>query len=159
MLGKHVFFSCVWATLSLIETLTLGRYSTPTTCGLFVISSIYIYAKIFAARLSRPSILAGAQAEDSRSTTENLERKRFAQQMKLAKSCFIVVICCVICYLPITLLGILNKLSGALTDFDFRIYRLWSIWLMLLNSTLNSYIFFWRNGLFRTEAAKVLKGK
>jgi hypothetical protein len=40
---------------------------------------------------------------------------------------------------------------------DFTVYRNWSITSVILNSSINSVIFFWTKTLLRKEAFKILK--
>ena len=161
---KYMLFSCTCTvisfSLSLVQTIQWNRYSYPVTMLAFLAVSIYVYCKIFVAGLSR-RVHGETSAQntqqvvgDSRSTTA----KRFAQELKLAKSCFIVVIFFLFTILPVAIVRILAT-NGNLNSFDFITWRNWTGTLFLTNSSLNSYIFFWRNRLLRIEAAKVLKGK
>lgn len=83
---------------------------------------------------------------DKRSTQEVLTN------LKLAKSCLLVVICSFISFLPPPIFSqvVMNKKDGVILSG-------WCIELFLLNATLDSLIFFWKNRMLRTEAIKTLK--
>ena len=82
------------------------------------------------------------------------ERKQHLHNLKLVKSCFIVVVCYCICFLPLTVLNATHvKKHNPVND----LIHPWLITLNLSNSSLDSLIFFWRNKLLRKEAWKILK--
>ena len=112
----------------------------------------YAYTRIYAVvrRLDRSQRKLNV-AEGEQNITKT---KLILQQIKLAKSCFIVVICfCVLCFLP-TVIAIpaLNSLDQS----EFRAILTWVITLGMLNSSANSVIFFWTKVMLRKEALKVL---
>jgi uncharacterized membrane protein YidH (DUF202 family) len=74
------------------------------------------------------------------------------QNLKMAKSCAIVVVGTVICCLPI---GIVRSRKPSV--FIVMFMEVWAKTLSLLNSSLNSLLFFWRNPILRKEAKAVLK--
>ena len=131
--------ACIW-----IAKGTLGRNLTGATLCLSLIALVYMYAKIF---LSSRRI-----AVYPTSTNSEKNGKRFLQQMKKAKSCLIVVCCTTLCYLPAAVNGFFQQ-----TDFAAVMLRgYWCSTLILLASSLNSGIFFWRNLMLRNEAKKIL---
>ncbi len=87
-------------------------------------------------------------------TEENLTRmKLFLQQTKLATSCFVVVVCfCVLCLLPI---AIAIPLYESVDQFEFRAILVWIFTLGMLNSNVNSVIFFWTKSTLRKEATNI----
>ena len=74
------------------------------------------------------------------------------QNLKMAKSCAIVVACTVICFLPYAIVRSLER-----SVFTFMFLEVWATTLTLLSSSLNSLVFFWRNRTLRIEAKAVLK--
>ena len=158
---KYMLFSFICTVVSfgwsLVQPIQWIRYSSPVTCIAFIVLSIFIYCKIFSAGVSRR--VHGENVPAQQATGEqsaNTTRKRFAQEIKLAKSCFLVVFCFLLVYLPLAIVCILAT-AGNLNTFDFFLYRSWTGTLFLANPSINSYIFFWRNRLLRSEAVKVLR--
>ena len=103
---------------------------------LFLIFLTYIYARIF--------LRARAMALNPISVDG-------VRNIKLAKSCLIIVGCTFVCFCPMAITNSFWKLSS----FG-RILWSWSSTFVFLSSTLNSAIFFWRNQILRSEAKKVL---
>jgi hypothetical protein len=89
-------------------------------------------------------------------TEENLTRKKlFLQEIKQAKSCFLVVMCYFILYfLPVTLAWIV-VIKG--NQFEVQTFYGWATTLGMLNCSVNSLIFFWTKTILRREAVKMLK--
>ena len=75
-----------------------------------------------------------------------------SKKLKLAKSCLYVVICSFIAFILPTVFQPLQ-----LSDFHEIVLDTWFTLFVLLNSTLDSLIFFWKNKVLRNEARKVLK--
>ena len=126
----------------------------------FPVLTVYVYARIFFAIRMRRRHLTSPSKSTPSSNDKNwvgnfskLESKRrFLQEMKLLKSCFLVVICFSVCIVPICVLPSLN-VSG----FYLSVYRTWGETLTMINSSLNSVILFWRNRILRKEAKCILK--
>ena len=89
---------------------------------------------------------------DDKTSSNRKSEQEFLKKIKLAKSCMIVVICSFISFL---LPAVFQPL--ALNSFHEVVIDGWFTVLVLLNSSLNSLIFFWRNKTLRNEAKKVLK--
>jgi pheromone shutdown protein TraB len=87
---------------------------------------------------------------------ENLTRKkRFLQEIKQAKSCFLVVMCYfILCFLPVTL-ALTVVIRG--NQFQVQTFYAWTTTLSMLNCSANSLIFFWTKTMLRREAVKMLK--
>ena len=121
----------------------------------FFIFIAFVYTRIFLVvkNLARQS---KARSGDT-AVEENLTKtKLFLRDIKHAKSCFIVVtwyIC--LYYLPVMLMFSF-KLGRDLNEFYDQVL-IWVITLGLLNSSVNSVIFFWTKKMLRTETAKLLK--
>ena len=123
--------------------------------SVFLVTGAYIYTKIFLTGRSSSRVIAQStnnSMPSTRSPSEMIEKRQFLQDLKLAKSCFAVVICFFICFLPISILSVANKSS-----FDSIVY-IWSVTFVLMNSSLNSLVLVWRNGLLRSEIKRVAKG-
>ena len=92
------------------------------------------------------------------SAERDLTRKKlYIQDIKLAKSCFIVVLCYVVLYyLPLVLvITIVDKDESH--KIKFHPLQSWVMSLGVLNSSVNSTIFFWTKMILRREAIKMLK--
>lgn len=78
----------------------------------------------------------------------------FLQDIRHAKSCFVQVVSfyVVLHYIPVMLIAIFKNVDS-LKEFNYEIYAS----LCLLNSSVNSVIFFWTKTMLRKEAAKFLK--
>ena len=94
--------------------------------------------------------------DNSQPSKQTLANRKFEQEFlmkfKLAKSCLIVVICSFIAFLLPTVFQPLK-----IDNFHEIILDGWFTILVLINSTLDSLIFFWKNKMLRNEAKKVLK--
>ena len=83
---------------------------------------------------------------------------QFLKELKIAKSSCLVVVCCLVCYLvcylPCTLaFGPLN-VQGTFEAVALKIYF---FVLAVLNSTLNSIIYFWMNNMLRKHRINMAK--
>ena len=124
---------------------------------LFIAALVFIYVKIyFVSRRSsenfsrtKRTACASSQGQD----ISQSEREAHLRNLRLVKSCFIVVICFCICFLPTSLVNGISFPNEVITYMS----RIWAETLLLLNSSLNSLIFFWRNKLLRKEAGRILK--
>ena len=81
------------------------------------------------------------------------ERKSFLNGVREAKSCLLVLLCTIVCYMPA---GIDNAITGTNTLKVIFFYP-WRVTLILSASVLNSIVFFWRNGVLRREARNLLQ--
>ena len=117
----------------------------------FICLSILAYARIFVAarKLSRTNVVAG-YGDGQQNRAKNLSKRgQFLKDVKLAKSCFLVVICFLLCYLPVALFYLCSDhVEGSA---DQLVIRLAFIILMMFNSTLNSLILVWGKPLLRRE--------
>ena len=85
------------------------------------------------------------------------KKKEFLQDVRHAKSCFIVILCFVILhYLPVISL-VSFKHAKTLNLHYYHDFNVWVVTLGLLNSSVNSVIFFWTKTVLRKEAAKTLR--
>jgi hypothetical protein len=116
-------------------------------CFLFM---VYAYTRIFfvVKRLD-----SSARRPTDSGKQDQSQRRRLLREIKHAKSCFIVVICYGICSLPMTLTAILNRQG----QIERGAYVFWFVTLFMLNSSVNSMLFFWTKTLLRTEAWNTLK--
>ena len=141
-----ILWSC--ALTSTLMRLFLNKIGRMLTSGFILvtfIAFIYIYGTIF--YITRKARLS------SRGETNNGEKASNSQDLKVAKSCAIVVGCTFLCVIPFAV-------TNSLAPFTFLTLSLtyWSCTLGLSSSTLNSLIFFWRNPALRLEGKKIICG-
>ena len=116
----------------------------------------FIYVKIYFAcrtilsrNASRTNISINSNASSQvQNLWTQLERER---HVRLVKCCSIVLVCFCISYMPSCVLVAIRK-DNYVTDMAY----IWSETLLLLNSSLNSLIFFWGNRRLRKEALRIL---
>lgn len=124
---------------------TISDYLSGITILVVIMASVYFYTAIYFA--SRRT------AHGCRSEQEMRSEARKAQDIKLAKSCAIVVGCTFLCYTPYAIF--------CLPIFRSNVRWLvlyWAVTLGCASSSLNSLIFFWRNPVLRKEARNILIG-
>lgn len=116
----------------------------------YMILLVYMYVKIYlTAKQSRN--IGRSRSKNCRVHNEEapyFKHKSLLQNLKLAKSCFLVVISSYVCFLPACII------AGVIDSRNEVVYmvQMWSETLLLLNSSLNSVLFFWRNNCLRKEA-------
>ena len=120
---------------------------------LFIASAytrIFLVVKNTAAKLQK-NLPGSAKAEE-----DSTRKKLFLQDIKQAKSCFIVVLC----YVALYYLPLLLEISFEFAHEDKKFLQYFKVWcktLSVMNSSVNSAIFFWTKVILRREAAKMLK--
>ena len=147
--GSVLMFSFV--TLSFVNK----KLSDKLCITMVVIVFIFIafaYTKIFLVvrSLSRTYIWPSVTSKE-----ETLPKKKLLlQEIKQAKSCFVVVIC----FFALSfLLPILAQGLGANRDKSAAyVMKIWMYTLAMSNSSVNSVIFFWSKKMLRKEALKML---
>ena len=116
----------------------------------FLIFATFVYTKIYFViqKLVRSERKLTCDTNENRNATRQAIR-----ESKHAKSCFLVVITFVLLLMPSTLAPAFYT-QGTI---HFIAYVNWTFTLLLLNSSVNSVIFFWTKVLLRNEAIKTLK--
>ena len=131
----------------------IGGILTLFAITIVLVTVTLIYTKIFCT-IRGASVNASPVNRNLGQNPEilsTLNRKRFLQKVRQAKSCLVVVICTFFCFLPTIITSSLKKGS-----FSVIVLKLWSMTFILMASALNSIIFFWKNQILRNEAKKVL---
>ena len=127
-----------------------------------VMSSAFILITMFTyTRIGIEVIASERKHQNLSPSSENNQcqtRKKHAnlvKETKLAKSCFMIVICHVPRSTPmIVFIGILGK---SLPDRNLIIANTWCVNLYMLNSSLDAVIFFWKSRELRKETICLLK--
>ena len=156
----YVVVVCVIQTIIYGFTLTHNQTVRPvivTIISLFLFSTIFVYWKIFFTvhERNRTRDENSSQSNQPKTATEKRRKSMWLlKELKLAKSACLVVACCFVCYVPATFaFGPLN-LHGTFEAVMFKVY--FAV-LALLNSTLNSIIFFWMNKMLRKQGIDTVK--
>ena len=125
----------------------------------FPVLTVYVYAKIFFTMKRSRSLLTAPTGNTPTSNDKVLVRgcselsskRRFLQDIKLLKSCFLVIICFLLCFLPLSVL-----LAANINGFNGLVFQTWGTTILMMNSSLNSVILFFRNRMLRNEAKWIL---
>ncbi|XP_028418630.1 neuropeptide FF receptor 1-like [Dendronephthya gigantea] len=123
---------------------TVMRYTRTIVIIIMVILSVSMYISIY---------------RNSRKTTQLYRSQRHlrassTQDLKLAKSCGIVVTCTIICFTPYAMTSFFKPKAD---DLVFAMASVWATTFAMAASSINSIIFFWRNRILRHRAKRVLK--
>lgn len=142
-----------WPVISLTASLFCPRFyriSSSIGISLFLPLVVYVYSKIWISMKARRRAIARGVYGATQASDLN-ERQKMEKETKLAKSCFLVVVCSIVCLLPMSL----NSVYQNFDIFRYRVAYLWSLTFIMLNSIMNSLIFFWRNPLLVKSAKSV----
>ena len=121
----------------------------------FLFLSGFVYLRIY---LVIRKLIRSVRRPACETNGKKNSEKQAIRESRRARSCFIVVICFVLCLVP----SLLTPLLYSEESFDYIVYINWSLTAVILNSSINSVIFFWMKTLLRKEALvtlKSLKGK
>lgn len=123
--------------------------------GTILALNTFAYVRIF---LTARSLYSGNRTADisitmKQNSAELEKRRKSLQDVKLAKSCALVVFLSYLCYTP----GLLCYSVYKNDKMNLRVAYSWSMTVIALNSSLNSVVFFWKRPLMRVEAMKMLK--
>ena len=135
-----------------------GKIMRIITSGLIVcvvFSTVYIYASIYITIRRRPRLAEPRETEGRVTVTRVVEGRmnqtKGLQNIKMTKSCAIVVGLVFVCNLPFAVTYSLPT-SNTLT-----LVVLWSTTFSLSASSLNSLVFFWKNSILRKETKKLFQ--
>jgi hypothetical protein len=115
---------------------------------IFLFLAISVYTKIFLAIRRREQ--PGNVVENTAS--EKKKERKFLKNIRLAKSCFLVVACFFLCFF----MGAVPAVLGG-TKHESMMIRSWATIFIFMNSSINSVIFFWSRPLLRCESFKIMK--
>lgn len=153
----HVFHSCVSHTVTVLifyVYMTVRRLVIATVIPVFLVGTTYIYVRIFLVARKRlmatqnPNAIAG---QGNKSAMD--KKKTYLREIKLAKSCFMIVLLFIFSFLPLSIVYVF--FADQMTPTTFRIVQSWCLTLATLNSSLNSVIFFWTRAVLKKEAKKI----
>ena len=134
------------------------------SCAFLIIITLFSYTRIaytiLLPRMRRVTLAVtdgSSNAEDGDSTWTKNRNKilQCLKELKMAKSCFLIVLCYFLCYAPSLI--VLGGLRGKISNITNFYAKPWCLISLMLNSCLNSIIFFWRSAPLRKETKNVLK--
>lgn len=165
---KFIIYVCavLLVTLILVPLAVASVIFYYIFCGVYAIVPLFLhtfcYAKILYSARKRfqreetTSASTDAQTDPklSNHVASREKRKYSMKEVKLAKSCALVVVTFYVCCVPGEILNIYYL------EIDYIIYRVvisWYAATLGINTILNSLIFFWTRPILRQEAFRVLK--
>ncbi len=153
---SSVFLACAIGTVitALASNTVQTRRLISAIYGLlFLITSAYVYIRIFLAA-KKPSLQNPPNAIAGKESTTN-KKKSNLREIKLAKSCLMMVLLFVFSFLPAVIVSILAY-AEQIGPVELRTVQAWCVLVATLNSSLNSLIFFWTRSVLRKEAKEIL---
>ena len=126
----------------------------------FPVLTVYVYARIFFAIKTPRRHLTSPTSENKLATYDRVlaqkgselkSRRRLLQDIKLLKTCFVIIICFFVCSVPLPLLVAVN-----VTGLNGSISRTWGMTFLTMNSCINSVILLYRNKILRNETKRIL---
>jgi hypothetical protein len=120
----------------------------------FLAFTTFVYVKIFRYYCIKTKRNHPGRENDNVARDSAGKRVQFLKELKIAKSCFLVVLSNLVCCLPSI---IYFAIVSASPKFHVITVRKWLYILSMFNSTANSLIFFWRNKELRTEGLKQMR--
>ena len=148
-----VFGSSIGLALVLVYSFhdhRMFRFILTGSTIVFLLFTGFVYLRIYLVvrKLVRSERRPGCETHGNTNS-----KKHTIRESKRARSCFLVSICFVLCLVP----SILTPLLFSVESFDKIVYLDWSLTAVILNSSLNSVIFFWMKTLLRKEALNTLR--
>ena len=143
-----IFFVLVGLALSFLGKRILSVFNS-TFFFIFLVTSVYVYSKIVLKMRKREHL--GSAAESS--TSNRRSKIGLLQELKLAKSCCLVVSCFILSFFIAAFFHVLNR-----NERESMMIRSWAMFAIFMNSSINSLIFFWSRPLLRAESYKIVKG-
>ena len=137
--------------LSFAATRLMHLYTLVKVTFMFILNA-YVYIRIYLVvkKLARSQKKPQAATEELNVTKKAL----FLQEIRQARSCFIVVICFfVLVFLPPAIATLVSSNSNRLQEL---LTIIWVVSIVITNSSINSVIFFWTKTMLRREAFKLL---
>ena len=144
--------------LSSLVLKTLYYVFASVNIGISVTFITFFYTKIFLTARQRFRLQnRPADGVVNLNPSEIKKKHQFIKELKLAKSCFLLVVTFLLCLTPAFIISALSFTVTPEMLPRFRLLQSWAITLALCNHSLNSVIFFWTRPKLKNEARKVLK--
>ena len=162
---KFIIYGCCVT----LVTFTIVPLAVASTIFYYIFCAVYAIIPVLLHAYCYTRIWYSARKRlytnnSTKSTNNNKSERRFSdrirelsssKEVKLAKSCALIVVTFYICCIPGEFLNIYYL------EKDIIIYRVvisWYTAALGVNTILNSLIFFWTRPILRKEAFKILKG-
>lgn len=129
--------------------LLIGNVFVPFVIMIILYSKIYIIAKRHARR-------AGNAMSSTSNTTSSRSHRRFAREVKLAKTLGIVVLFFVICWLPFEMINVLILMDEGVINCAMEIADTVACWFAYLHSSMNPLLYAFASSEFRRAFKKLL---
>ena len=137
----------------------LVHFAGKTFRNIFVTVLLVFFCFVFIYLNYKMFIIAKSKRNMNRAVTSSYqEGKRWKMNFNNISTCSLAVACFFVCSFPQIIYSVLCLTSETLpNDRRIRLFHIWSNTLVLMNSTFNCLIFFWRNSILRREGIKILK--
>ena len=146
---QFLVISLSFAIKPLVQLYAITKVTLIFILTAYVYTRIYLVVKKLACSQKKPH----AAAEELNVT----KNKLFLQEIRQARSCFIVVICYfMLGFLPPAFATLFSSNSNS---FQELLTIVWVVSIIITNSSINSVIFFWTKTMLRKEALKLLNIK
>ena len=124
------------------------------TTFLLIATTVFVYTRIWLSQLHTRNAQSRRHAfVQSQSPAVN-GRGKLMKEIKLARTSFTIVVCFVVCFLPITISNIEREESSTQPSFTTVVRRRWYFLLAISSTIMNPIIFFWTNKALRTSGVK-----
>jgi hypothetical protein len=130
----------------------------PVNICISLLLMAFFYTRIFqkARKRSRLQVLSGPFLVQH-NPRERKKKQQFLKELKIAKSCFLLVVVFVLCVVPVSIVSALSPGVSTKMLPRFRVFQSWAITICLLNHSLNSVVLFWTRPTLRREAKLVMR--
>ena len=127
----------------------IGNVFVPFVIMIVLYSKIYVIARQHAKRL-------GVATSSIPNTSATSYRKKFARELKIAKTLGIVVLCFVICWLPFEIINVMVIVNKGAGGCAVEIADTMACWLAYVHSSLNPLLYAFASCDFRRAFKKLL---
>ena len=151
--------SLVFTTVALSIILSDALLGNALSLSMFILLAVavFVYTKIFKTIRNREKIQNALSLNNVRapetSAANRQSKRNFLKEARVVKSCYLAVVCFIVCFLG----GIAATFPSSLGFFNKNVLNHWALTLAMLNSSINSIVFFWKRPLLRIEARNALQ--
>lgn len=140
---KFVVTACLLQSLTpaalILYDSQLPRFVIGLSCLVFFAHTIFVYVKI--ARTIQIKVRAGENQQDADGKRKPAQ---YLREIKATKTCFLVAPCCVVCKV-VPAVNTFSNVVRIKSIIETMLLRRGYAVLLFLNSSLNSFILFWKN--------------
>ncbi len=140
--------SIIFALLVTVES--SPKYITCITVSLLTALTLFVYVSIFCSRVHK-----NHSSRSQISPESNGKRSRLLKDLKIAKSCLLVMLSFLITTVMLTLE--LFEVRDSRDSYFEVLFKGWAAMLVFFNSTLNSIIYFWKTKKLRQQGKTMVK--